>query len=38
MPDELKTEKTTETDNGNYAYLYPNQKRDVERHRIRRKY
>jgi hypothetical protein len=38
MPDELQTEKTAETDNGNYAYLYPKTKRDVERHRIRRKY
>jgi hypothetical protein len=38
ISDELQTEKTTETDNGNYAYLYPKTKRDVERHRIRRKY
>ena len=36
--DELQTEKTRETDNRNYAYLYPKTKRDVERQRIRRKY
>jgi hypothetical protein len=38
MPDELQTEKTAETDNGNDAYLYPKTKRYVGRHRIRRKY
>jgi hypothetical protein len=38
MSDEVETEKTTETDKGNYAYLYPKTKRDVERQRIRRKY
>jgi len=39
MSDELQTEKTAETDNGYYAYLwYLKRQRNVERHGIRRNY
>lgn len=37
MSDELQTERQ-QKQNGDYAYLYPKTKGDMERHRIRRKY